>query len=304
MPNQKNLSQSIQARLLNHARAIGSDPNHVLTRYALERFLYRLSRSRYQDQFVLKGALLMLVWLGETIRPTRDADFLGFGTLSVDALRSTFREVCDVNGEPDGMRFDPDSVGVNPIREQDAYGGQRVTLIGLLGPARLTVQVDVGIGDAVSPVPEWLEYPSLLGLPAPRLRAYQPETSIAEKLHAMVSLGRANSRMKDFFDIFMLSEAESFDGPRLADAIRDTFNRRRTSIPVAMPDALSPSFGDDEGKRRQWHAFLRKNRLANVPSELSIVIERLQQFLGPILGALREEKVLPTRWTAGKWRRS
>jgi hypothetical protein len=279
MPAPKNLSQSIQARLLNHARTVDSDPNYVLTRYALERFLYRLSRSRYRDQFVLKGALLMLVWLGETVRPTRDVDLLGFGNLSMEALRAVFQEVCTVNVDPDGMVFDSNSIRVAPIREQDAYGGQRVTLIGYLDTARLTVQVDVGIGDAVSPAPEWLEYPSLLDLPAPRLRAYQPETSIAEKLHAMVFLGRANIRMKDFFDIYMLAEMESFDGAKLADAIRDAFERRRTPLPTDGPDALSPGFGDDADKRRQWNAFRRKNRLAHAPEDLSIVVARLCHFL-------------------------
>jgi hypothetical protein len=178
------LAQSVQVRLARHARTIGVDPNLVLTRYAVERFLYRLSRSPHADRFVLKGALLLLVWLGETLRPTRDADLLGFGDLSDDALRQIARDVCGVEVEPDAVSFLADTVDVQPIREEDAYGGRRVTLEARLGPARLRIQVDVGIGDAVTPGPLWLEYPSLLDLPRPRLRAYPRETVVAEKLRA------------------------------------------------------------------------------------------------------------------------
>jgi hypothetical protein len=172
----RGLAQSVQTRLVRHARALGVDPNLVLARYATERFLYRLSRSRYTDRFILKGALLILAWLGETIRPTRDADLLGFGDLSEEALTAIFREIASMQVEEDGLTFDPSSIQVVAIRPEDEYGGQRVTLLGHLGPARLRVQVDVGIGDAVVPEPEWLDYPSLLDLPRPRLRVYRQET--------------------------------------------------------------------------------------------------------------------------------
>ena len=151
------IARSVQVRLARHAKEIGVDPNLVLTRYAVERYLYRLSRSAHADRFVLKGALLLLAWLGETLRPTRDADLLGFGELSDDALVKIFREVCTVEVEPDAATFLPDSVRVAPIREEDAYGGRRVTLQARVGAARLTVQVDIGIGDAVTPAPQWLE---------------------------------------------------------------------------------------------------------------------------------------------------
>ena len=174
------LVQSVQARLVGHAKMIGVDPNLVLVRFASERLLYQLSRSHHAERFILKGALLLLVWFGETVRPTRDADLLGFGDVSEEALRATFAEICGIEVEPDGMTFDASSIRVDAIRPEDDYGGQRVTLFGHLGPALLRVQVDVGNGDAVSPEPEWLEYPSLLDLPRPRLRAYRPETVIAE----------------------------------------------------------------------------------------------------------------------------
>jgi len=181
------IARSVQVRLARHAKAIGVDPNLVLTRYAVERFLYRLSRFPYAERFILKGALLLLVWLGDTLRPTRDADLLGFGEFSNDELLQLFREVCSVQVEPDAVTFLADSIRVAPVREEDAYGGQRVTLQARIGAARLSVQVDIGIGDAVTPAPEWLEYPTLLDLPRPRLRAYPRETVLAEKLHAMVA---------------------------------------------------------------------------------------------------------------------
>ena len=250
------LAQSVQVRLVRHAKKLGVDPNLVLARYASERLLYRLSQSQHADRFVLKGALLMLVWLGENIRPTRDVDLLGFGDLAADTLTATFAEICAVPAESDGLSFDAASIRVVALRAEDAYGGMRVTLLAHLGPARLRVQVDVGIGDAVSPEPEWLEYPSLLDLPRPKLRAYCPETAIAEKTHAMVVLGSKNSRMRDFFDVYALSMRAPFDGERLSRALRATFERRRTVVPAETPIAFSTQFAEVEGKVSQWADFV------------------------------------------------
>jgi Nucleotidyl transferase AbiEii toxin, Type IV TA system len=198
MRKNEGLPISIQTRLHNHARKLGLNYNLLLERYALERYLYRLSKSPYAERFVLKGALLMLVWLGETVRPTRDADLLGFGNMDKTTLQNIFQEVCAIEVDPDGMEYQPDSITVADIRENDPYGGRRIKLRSLLGIVRLSLQVDVGIGDNVTPEPIWLDYPSLLQMPSARLRAYQPETAIAERFHAMVVLGQANSRMKDF----------------------------------------------------------------------------------------------------------
>lgn len=255
------LAQSVQARLVRHSREIGVDPNLIFTRYGVERFLYRLSRSPYAEQFVLKGALLFLAWLGETLRPTRDADLLGYGELSDDALKGILREVCAVEVEPDAVTFLPGTVEVQTIREEDAYGGRRVTLQARLGKARIRVQVDVGIGDAVVPDPQWLEYPSLLDLPRPRLRAYPREAVVAEKLHAVVLLGMRNSRMKDYFDMHALLREGGMDARRLASAITATFVRRRTGVPEALPAGLSDAFSEDTGHHIQWRAFLDKNQL-------------------------------------------
>jgi len=297
------LPVSIQTRLVNHAKATGMAPNQVLARYATERFLYRLSRSEYAERFVLKGAMMMLVWLGETIRPTRDADLLGFGDLSQRSLTQIFTEICKVDVEPDGLEFLPSSIRVGQIRAEDVYGGMRATLEARLGKARLHVQVDIGIGDAVTPEPEWLEYPSLLDLPRPRLRAYRPETSIAEKLHAMVVLGEANSRLRDFFDILALAEHEQFDSDVLARAVRATFDRRRTAIPETLPLALTAAFAAIPGKQVQWQSFLRKGGFTSAPSELAEVVSRIAIFLEPVIAAARDGVPLKSIWTGNSWKR-
>ena len=141
-PAATGLPVSVQVRLVRHAKAIGMDPNLVLARFAMERFLYRLSRSPHVDRFVLKGALLMLVWLGETIRPTRDADLLGFGDVSEGSLAQDFADVCNADVEPDGLEYLPKSIRLAPIRPDDAYGGVRATLRARMGRARLRVQID------------------------------------------------------------------------------------------------------------------------------------------------------------------
>jgi predicted nucleotidyltransferase component of viral defense system len=293
------LPVSIQVRLARRAKITGLDPNLVLVRFGLERFLYRLSKSPHADRFVLKGALLMLVWLGETIRPTRDGDLLGFGDLSARALTQILEEVCSVGVEPDGLEYLPASIRVVPIRPENAYGGMRATLHGRLGKARLRVQLDVGIGDAVIPEPEWLEYPSLLDFPRPRLKAYRPETTIAEKLHAMVVLGEANSRMRDFFDIFALAERLPFEGRRLAEAVRATFERRRTTIPEVTPLALRPAFAALTDKQAQWQGFLRKNGLSSAPVEFGEVVARLAEFLAPVIAASRRASSFGDTWPPG-----
>lgn len=299
MTDQAGLAQSVQVRLVNHAKGINVDPNLVLSRYAVERFLYRLSRSPHADQFVLKGALLLLVWLGETIRPTRDADLLGIGDMSDDALLAMFHGFCLIDVEPDGMTYLPESIRIAQIRAEDAYGGKRVNLQARLGNARLAVQVDVGIGDAVVPEPVWLDYPSLLGMPGARLRAYRPETAIAEKLHAMVVLGVRNSRMKDFFDMDLLVRRESFAGDNLTSAVQATFVRRGTPIPKNLPTALLPEFYGSADKEVQWQAFLSKNQLVRSPSMLRETALRIAQFVEPVMQHAANNVAMTLMWPAG-----
>jgi predicted nucleotidyltransferase component of viral defense system len=293
------LARSVQTRLVSHAKAIGADPNLVLARFAVERLLYRLSASPHAERFVLKGALLLLAWLGETLRPTRDADLLGFGDLSDAALDRIFREVCAVPVAPDGLTFPPESIRLSAIRVDDRYGGKRVTLHGELGKARLRVQVDVGIGDVVVPAPGWLEYPSLLGFARPRLRAYHRETVVAEKVHAMVVLGSRNSRLRDLFDVEALAQREAFDGPTLTAALRATFERRTTPLPDRLPLALTQQFGRSAEKQSQWRGFLRRSGVSPHPGDLGAVVDGLARFLGPPLEAAAAGSEFQHRWPAG-----
>ena len=187
----KNIVASVQARLVERSRELGVEHQLTLARFAGERLLYRLSTSAHADRFILKGAALLLVWLGEPIRPTKDIDLLGFGDTSAQALRSVFAMLCAIEAADDGLTFLPGSIEVEPIREDQEYGGMRVRLMATLGNARVPLQVDVGTGDAVVPPPDVQDYPGLLELPRARCRMYRPETSIAEKAEAMVRLGVA-----------------------------------------------------------------------------------------------------------------
>jgi len=297
--------RSIQVRLVRHAVEHQADPNRIFVRYATERLLYRLSQSAHAESFVLKGGMLLLVWLGETLRPTRDADLLWAKSLSADSLSDIFRAACRMDIAGDGLEFDEQSVRVETIREDNPDGGQRVSLWSRLGAARLSLTVDVAAGDAVWPEPEWIEYPSLLDLPRPRLRAYRPETAIAEKFHAMVLLELRNSRMRDFFDIHALASRESFDGRVLAAALALTFERRRTPLPESVPVALTSDFARDSTKRLQWAGFIRRNRLRAAPEDLEQVVLLLSEFLRPIVEALVAKQSFRESWPpGGPWTRS
>jgi hypothetical protein len=291
---------SVRARLLTKAKAEQQDFNLVLTRYALERLLYRLSRSRHAERFLLKGALLFDLWFDIPHRPTRDADLLGLGPAELLALETVFRELCAVTVDPDdGIRFQADTVRAEEIRKDANYGGIRLTLVGLLASARCPVQVDVGFGDAVTPAPELVNYPTMLPeLPGPRLRAYPRYTVVAEKLEALVLLGIANSRMKDYFDLWVLARYSDLDGETLRQAIRATFQRRATPIPEGVPFGLTEGFAEDPQKQTQWRAFLRKNALE--PVALADVLERLRGFLmPPLAAAARVGQLWSSRWSPG-----
>lgn len=240
-----NLAASVRQRLLNLSITQREDPHLTLTRYALERLLYRLAQSQYAGQFILKGAMLFVLWTKSAHRPTRDLDLLGFGEASGERLTAVFQEMCGVVVEPDGLEFDPDSIRVAEIREGQSYQGQRVKLIARLGNANIPAQVDIGFGDVVTPEAQAIDYPTLLNLPAPRIRAYPPETVVAEKLQALVDLGMQNSRMKDFYDLWIIARQFSFEGPTMVAAVRATFERRATTLPKTVPTGLSEEFATD-----------------------------------------------------------
>jgi len=294
------LAASIHQRLLNLSREKGEDFNLTLTRYAAERLLFRLSRSKHADRFVLKGAMLIAVWTEASYRPTRDLDFLGRGNASEEEMRRIFSDLCRSQVEPDGLEFDPDGIRVTEIREEQAYPGQRVKVAGKLKKAAVIVQADIGFGDVITPGAVEIEYPTLLeGLPRPRIRAYSKESVIAEKLQAMIALGMSNSRMKDFYDVFIMGKQFGFDGPPLKKAIAATFQRRQTPLPSLAPLALSEEFFQNQDKIKQWKAFLSSNGLSDAPADLQKVISSINKFLLPPLQAASGRMSFKQRWPRG-----
>lgn len=274
----KNIGASVRGRLLQLAKANGQSFDLILTRFALERLLFRLSQSRHAERFVLKGAMLMMSWFDDPHRGTRDLDLLGFGDPSEEPMLATFREILAL-AAADGVEFDVDALRVDRSRQELEYGGRRLRTTASIGGARISLTIDIGFGDAVEPGAEELDYPSKLDFPMPRLRGYARETVIAEKFQAMVALGRANSRMKDFYDIWILSRSFTFGDDRLPRAIVATFARRGTAIPQDLPDALTPAFAEDAQKQRQWRAFI--GDVAHDPGDLGTVIRDIGAFLMP-----------------------
>lgn len=277
----RDLGASVRARLLEQARKEQSDFQLLLTRYVLERLLYRLSVSEYHDRFVLKGALLLSVWVGDRYRPTRDLDLLGYGDTGPEALISIFRAICGEAVVADGVTFDVDRLEAELIREDAEYGGVRIRTTASIAGARIPVQVDIGSGDAITPAPVDIEYPTLLEFPAPHLRAYPVETIVAEKLEALVVLGMANSRLKDYYDLFIISQTFMLEQQLLAQAVRKTFERRGTAVPENIPVGLTDDFAIAWQPR--WQAFLRRERMMPVPGDLGTVIAGLRDFLVPAI---------------------
>ena len=293
----KDIAASIRQRLLNRSAREGVDFQLMLTRYAIERMLYRLGQSEYRERFVLKGAMLFIAWEGWSPRPTRDVDLLGQGNPAASELKSIFEALCRLEVEPDGLIFHPETITVDDIREDQPYSGKRVRLRATLGEARIAVQADIGYGDVVFPA--LLTFPTLLKLPPPQILAYPPESVIAEKLEAMIRFGPVNSRMKDFYDLWQLALHFSFDGARLAEAIRATFQRRRTSLPGDLPLALTDDFYRERRRQTMWQAFLRKNRLAPAEGDFEVVGRLLQEFLSPPVQHLARRAPFQGQWPPG-----
>jgi len=289
-----NLSASILARLLTLAKQRGDDYSLLLNRFALERLLLRVSTSAHANRFRLKGALLFALWYDDPHRPTRDADLLGFGPDDEANLIATFRDIAAID-LGDGIAFDPESVKADAIREDNTYGGTRITLVARIGSTRCALQIDVGFGDAVTPEPQTVVYPTLLkDFQAPTLRVYPVYTVIAEKYQAMVILGQANSRMKDFYDLAVIARRTALDGVTLAAAIAATFARRQTPLPTEHPLALSSQFSEDPAKLRQWQAFLNKNSIT--ATSLAYTVSLLSLLLWPPTEATAANSQLTTAW--------
>lgn len=296
-----NVAASVRQRLLNEARATSRPFNEILQYFAMERFLYRLSVWPHAEKFVLKGALMLAVWEVSFTRPTKDIDLLGHAANDIDRIVADIMEVCQQGVEADGMEFDPSSARGERIAEGAEYEGVRVRFRASLGTAQVGMQIDVGFGDAVVPGPVTMEYPTILDLPAPRIRGYTRESMIAEKLHAMVRRGLLNSRMRDFFDVWALAQQFDFDGRVLAEAVRETFARRAIEV-VPRPVAFTEEFAGDTAKAAQWRGFVRKSRLRGVPGELAEVVEAIAAFLRPVTEALHQNGEFEGHWQApGPW---
>ncbi len=294
----ENLEASVLARLKNFSQERKDDYQFVLTLYAIERFLYRLSCSKFQDSFILKGATLLIAHTNSRYRPTRDLDLLSLGDDSDSVLRQTIEEICMANVPDDAVSFLPETITVADIREESEYEGKRIKFQAHIGKARITVQIDVAFGDAVFPEPKRIDYPTLLSFPEPHIRAYPLEAVIAEKLEAMVSLGIINSRMKDIYDIYTLIESFDFTGQVLSRSIEETFIRRKTALPFDTPIIFSEEFTQDTIKKNQWAGFLKKAGLSP-PGELDFVIAKISSCIQPILKNLNKKEPFTSYWSAG-----
>ena len=262
----------------------------------MERFLYRLSIPPHNDRFILKGASLFLAWKGQNYRVTGDADLLGFGHADAEELADVFRDICRVEFDGDGMIYLPESLNAEEIREDLEYDGVRITLVGMLNQARIPLQVDIGFGDTITPAPEQIEYPTFFDAPPPLLKAYPRYTLVAEKAEAMVKLGLANSRMKDFYAIWALSRLFSFEGKVLRNALENTFARRRTIFPASTPFAFMPAFYEDPRKTVQWTAFMKKSKPDIPVGDLSAVIADIAVFLSPVIESLQSHARFEKAW--------
>jgi predicted nucleotidyltransferase component of viral defense system len=292
----RNIPASIRSQLLHLSKQRGEDFNYLLMRYGSDRLLYRLSQSPYQRQFILKGATLFRVWNGEPHRATKDLDLLSFGANDVSSLMEIFKEICRQKYEQDGISFHEETVRGEKIKEEQEYEGVRINLQAKLDSTKISIQVDIGFGDAVTPLPEEALLPSILDLPAPRLQIYPRETVVAEKFQAVVALGISNSRLKDFYDIWFLCQSFEFQGNLLSQAIRATFERRKTSLPTIEPLALTAEFAEDINKKKQWQAFLNRGQLKSEHKDLMEVTKIIKEFIMPPCLAATKDETFNQRW--------
>ena len=300
--NVTNLPASIRQRLQNRAQMSDRPFDEILRFFAMERFLYRLSKSVHADKFTLKGALMLRIWNAPIQRPTMDIDLLGKTDNEVGAVENLIRAVCNLQVEPDGLTFDPKTVVGKSIREDADYEGVRIRFQGRLENAKVTLQLDIAFDPFVATETPLNHYPTILDFPAPILKTYSRESTISEKLQAMVYLGTINSRMKDFYDILLLSRHFDFDGATLADAIGSTFDHRQTEI-EPLPLAFTSEFGNDSSRALQWKAFVEKNKLNDVPTDFSQVTTEIVTFLKPVLERLAASKPFIGTWNApGPWK--
>ncbi len=283
------IAQSVKDRLYVLSRERNESLQSLLVRYALERFLYRLGKSKHTKELILKGAFLFAYWIGPSCRTTKDLDMLLRASDEPEHIRAIFEEICGVDAGSDGLAYNLENLVIEQIREGETYLGLRLKFRASLGKAIIPIQVDLGFGDVVIPKPLAIDYPSLLDFPQPCILAYSPESVIAEKVEVMVQHGLNNSRMKDYYDVYFLLSGISFDRGTLAKAIEETFQRRGTEIPKGIPDGLSESFSSLEMKKTQWRSFIEKNRLTDAPADLSVAINAIRNLVLPIFAELNRK---------------
>jgi Nucleotidyl transferase AbiEii toxin, Type IV TA system len=288
------LVQSVRQRLTNLARQRGEDVQRVFVRYGIERLLYRLSLSKYKDRFVLKGATLFSLWADAPYRSTGDVDLLGSGDNAAEKMQAIFSEIAAIDPEPaDGLVFETAKMTSGLLRADTKYAGVSLRFDALLGRARLPMMIDIGYGDVITPGPEDLQFPSLIGMPTPRLKAYPPQTVIAEKVEAMAALGLANSRVKDLYDLWAISLAFDLAGEGVIAALQETFKRRGAQLKAGRPSMLTPGYTGDPNKQALWRAFLsNRAEIANAPADLAAMAEDVALFIEPALTAAANGAVL------------
>ena len=291
----KNTATSIHQRLLNVSRITGRSFNDLVLYYAMERFLQRLSKSKYQDRFILKGALMLFVWNAPITRVTRDIDMLGRISNDMEVIRAAMAEICSIKVADDGLIFDPSHVATEPIAEDADYPGVRARFQGHLGNMKIPMQIDVGFSDIITPDAMAITYPAIFEHSGPGLQGYNRETVIAEKFETMVKLGEINTRMKDFFDVWLLSDNFAFDGRLLARAISATFNRRQIGV-EHNPPCFSASFENDPGRASQWNAFIRRSRLPKEPEIFPVIMDSIRDFLAPVAHAIVSGQDFHRHW--------
>lgn len=299
-----NPAASIRARLLAHAKAHGDDYQRVLTRYAIERLLFRLSQTEATETYVLKGAMLFVTWPEHVFRPTGDLDLLGRGDPDPAAVTQLFDRICRIQAPDDGIVFDPTSLQVDAVREADKYQGALIRVKGELAGAIISVQVDIGFGDHVYPPPERQVFPSLLPhLPGANLLMYPPETVVAEKFEAMIRYGEANGRAKDFHDIWVTTRIFPFELASLVEAVGGTLGRRETPIPTDVPVGLTDAFAAIAETRGLWSGFLRRNPPTLKPPPFPELLAELRRFFGPVIASLGSPEAAHGQWNpdGGSW---
>ena len=294
------LAESIRYQLLKISKERGETFDRILTLYGIERFLYRLSQSKWKDKFILKGAMLFTIWQDLPYRPTKDIDLLGVVKNDIKNIQGIFSKICSTNVIYDGLSFLAETINCENIQKGNQYKGIRVRLDAILVKARIRIQIDIGFGDLVTPAPKRVKLRPMLSFPGPSILAYSVNSVIAEKFHAMAKLGIANSRIKDFYDIWIISKYMPISGPVLFETIIQTFKRRGDELPGNVPFALTQSFWSDTLKQKQWLAYINKNKLSTDGHDFQFVVEDIKRFFSPIITAFKNNDEFNSRWSYKK----